>query len=87
MFRHPIDRLSKAEPSSDFKEDVLVILHITIAFIFIVVGLEILLPWTLWPLAVGIYLALWVGVDLYKQLWGKGLYILNDEDPASVDEE
>lgn len=84
MLRYPEKRKSNANVVPFVAEDLFLFIHITIAFILIVVGIEILLPWTVWPLLLGVYLALWVGIDLYKQLWGRGLYILQDEDQPSA---
>lgn len=89
MFKHWVDRssdtktrgiresLRKLGEQVDW-EDVFVFCHLTLAFVFIVWGLEIVLPWSIWRIGVGIYLYVGVGHDLGKLLWSKGFYLLKD---------
>jgi len=91
MFRHWLDRpqnkiknirstLHEWGQSLDW-EDIFVFIHITLAFLFVVWGLEIILPWSIWRILIGLYLFLWVGIDLVKQLWGRGIYFLSGDIP------
>lgn len=93
MFQHYLDRSSDKEPQGwrgklralgervDW-EDVYVFVHLTLAAMFIIWGLEIIFPWSIWRVLVGLYIGVWVGFDLIKELWGKGIYLLIEEEPS-----
>lgn len=72
MFHHHLDRPSFAGSGSS---SYLPLVHITAGWTLTAWGLEALLPWTVWPLCLGLYVLAWVGWRYLLFCFKWGVYV------------